>query len=172
MSVPKKEDYDIQKLEHLAIKLQGETGEKWIILYRCHYFMEKESCFLETGEISGLVKNGNSYYEMQDILYTSDILVTDFSSCMWDFALTGRPVIVLEKNIREYEKNDRGFFIPYERWPFIKCETFINIPEIIREFGQSDFSDRYAKHFEEMGSFEQGNACQNIIDRIFEGQKE
>lgn len=172
MSDTEKEDYDIQQLEHLTAMLQEYTSEQWVILYRCHYFLENESCFSETGEISDLVKNGNSYYEMQDLLYTSDILVTDFSSCMWDFALTGRPVIVLEQNIREYEKNDRGFFIPYERWPYIKCKSFSDIPNIIREFGQSDFSDRYAEHFEEMGSFEQGNACQNIIDRIFKGQKE
>lgn len=166
MSAPEKERYDIEILADIAGKLQDSTGESWVILYRCHYFRENDVI-----SSTNLVKNGNAYYEIQDLLYASDILVTDFSSCIWDFALTGRPIVVLEQRLKEYEKQDRGFFVPYEEWPYIKCQSLSELPAIIQQYGNQDFSMDYAKHFGEMGSFEQGNACQNIIDLI-EKQKE
>lgn len=166
MSAPEKERYDIEILADIAGKLQDSTGESWVILYRCHYFRENDVI-----SSTNLVKNGNAYYEIQDLLYASDILVTDFSSCIWDFALTGRPIVVLEQRLKEYEKQDRGFFVPYEEWPYIKCQSLSELPAIIQQYGNQDFSRDYAKHFGEMGSFEQGNACQNIIDLI-EKQKE
>lgn len=166
MSAPEKEKYDIAILADIAEKLQAATGESWSILYRCHYFRENDVI-----ASTDLVKNGNAYYEIQDLLYASDVLVTDFSSCIWDFALTGRPIVVLEQRLREYEEQDRGFFVPYEKWPYIKCQSLSKLPAVIQQYGSRDFSGDYAKHFGEMGSFEQGTACQNIIDLI-EKQKE
>lgn len=166
MSAPEKEIYDTGVLADIAAKLRDMTGESWCILYRCHYFRENDVI-----ASSDLVKNGNAYYEIQDLLYASDVLVTDFSSCIWDFALTGRPIVVLEPRLKEYERQDRGFFVSYEKWPYIKCQSLSELPDIIQQYGSRDFSEEYAAHFEEMGSFEQGKACQDIINLI-EQQKE
>lgn len=166
MSAPEREIYDMGILATIAAKLQDSTGEPWVILYRCHYFRENDVI-----SSTNLVKNGNVYYEIQDLLYASDVLVTDFSSCIWDFALTGRPIVVLEQRLKEYEEQDRGFFVPYEEWPYIRCQSLSELPAIVQQHYNQDFSVDYARHFREMGSFEQGNACQNIIDLI-EKQKE
>ena len=112
------------------------------------------------------IKDGNAYFEMQDLLYTSDLLVTDFSSCIWDFALTGRPIILLEQRLQEYEQMDRGFFVPYETWPYLKCHNMSELADTAAAHWDEDFSSAYAKHFDAMGSFEQGDACEKIMELL------
>ncbi len=165
MSAPDKDFYPIADLTDIATKLYETTGDKWVILYRCHYFHD------QVDTLSSLVMDGNAYYEMQHLLYATDVLVTDFSSCIWDFALTSRPIVVLQPRLEEYERYDRGFFVPYERWPYIKCQDINELPSIIHTYGSHDFTEDYAKHFREMGSFERGDACLQII-RWIEAHKE
>lgn len=159
MSAPDKENYDHHQLVEIAKELEKKTGSPWVILYRSHYFSE-----VEQKEDQELIKNGNAYYEMQDLLYSADVLVTDFSSCIWDFSLTGRPVVVMEYRLKEYETEDRGFFVPYEKWPYLKIQKISELTEAIPSSLNEDFSSIYQKHWEEMGSFETGTACQSILN--------
>lgn len=50
---------------------------------------------------------------IEDLLAVADVLVTDYSSCVHDFALTGRPVVHHVPDLAEYRR-ERGF---YRRWP-------------------------------------------------------
>ncbi len=73
MTAPEKEQYDLKYLSETIDRLEEATKNNWIVLYRSHYFRE------ETNEsLDERILDGNSYYEMQDLLYTSDLLVTDF----------------------------------------------------------------------------------------------
>lgn len=161
MSAPEKENYDQEQLVKTAERLREQTGHPWIVLYRSHYFREHADA-AEREQI----KDGNAYFEMQDLLYTSDLLVTDFSSCIWDFALTGRPIILLEQRLQEYEQMDRGFFVPYETWPYLKCHNMSELADTAAAHWDEDFSSAYAKHFDAMGSFERGDACEKIMELL------
>lgn len=166
MSAPEKENYDMAILSDVARQLQKNTGEPWLVLYRSHYFREDDNF-----EKQSFIADGNRYYEMQDLLYTADILVTDFSSCVWDFILTGRPIIVMENRLREYEKEDRGFFVPYQEWPFLKIETLSELTSVIVQYKDTDFTHAYMAHTKKMGSFETGTSCRQIINTIIRGAK-
>lgn len=164
MSAPEKESYDRRELAQVAEQLQNATGTPWIVLYRCHYLREE---IQDDG--AALLKDGNAYYEMQDLLYTADVLVTDFSSCIWDFSLTGRPIVVLESRLREYEAEDRGFFVPHDTWPYLRTAGIEQMTDVIIANLNKDFSSAYKIHWEEMGSFETGNACEQIVDTVIKG---
>ena len=166
MSAPEKEHYDRQTLIHVTEQLQESTGIPWVILYRCHYLREEIA-----DKDSSVLKDGNAYYEMQDLLYAANVLVTDFSSCIWDFSLTGRPIIVLENRLREYESEDRGFFVPYDAWPYLRVSGTKHLSDVIVANLDRDFSSVYKRHWEEMGSFETGDACEQIANTlILKGQ--
>ncbi|MDD7403597.1 MAG: CDP-glycerol glycerophosphotransferase family protein [Butyribacter sp.] len=165
-SAPEKEQYDRNVLQNVVEELHRKTKEDWVMLYRAHYYSEVDK---KTEQL--WLKDGNAYYEMQDLLYTADILVTDFSSCIWDFALTGRPIILMENRLAEYESEDRGFFVPYEFWPYIKIQDLSQLVDTILQYEAEDFSDRYAEHMQKMGSFETGSACEQVIDTIFRGEE-
>lgn len=164
LSSPEKERYDIDALCTTVDELRKRTGKNWVLLYRSHYFCEEH--FTQN---SDKIKDGNAYFEMQHLLYSSAVLVTDFSSCIWDFGLTGRPVILLENRLKEYEKEDRGFFIPYDKWPYLKVPDIKALTTAISENYQADFSHNYAAHYKELGSFESGTACEKITKILLEG---
>lgn len=161
MTAPEKEQYDRQQLAQIALDLEKSTKSPWYILYRTHYLREKGE-----QEDPDVIKDGNAYYEMQDLLYAADVLVTDFSSCIWDFSLTGRMIVVMENRLKEYEAEDRGFFVPYETWPYIKIQQLSDLIKVIPAHYKKDFSSVYKKHWKEMGSFETGTACETIIDLL------
>lgn len=167
MSAPEKEHYDREELIKVTKQLHERTGTPWVTLYRSHYLRDEEK-----NEESSLLLDGNAYYEMQDLLYAADVLVTDFSSCIWDFSFTGRPILMLENRLLEYEKEDRGFFVPQETWPYLKVGGIQDLVDVISTNIDKDFSSAYAKHWEEMGSFEMGNACNLIINTVIKGEKE
>lgn len=104
MTAPEKEQYDLRYLSETIDRLEEVTKNNWIVLYRSHYFRE------ETNEsLDERILDGNAYYEMQDLLYTSDLLVTDFSSCIWDFALTGAPGFLIGKPPERIRTNGPRF---------------------------------------------------------------
>lgn len=163
MTAPQKEKYDREVLVQVARELEEKTGEPWIILYRSHYLREEDKTE------QAFLKDGNAYYEMQDLLYAADVLVTDYSSCIWDFSLTKRPIFVMENRLAEYEKEDRGFFVPYQKWPYIKINQLEDLTTAVLNHRKDDFSSAYEKHWEEMGTFETGTACKSIINTVIKG---
>lgn len=82
------------------------------------------------------------------------------------FSLTGRPIILLEERLKEYEKEDRGFFVPYETWPYLRVGALDELVTVITAAVNKDYSSVYQKHRDEMGSFETGSACQQIINTV------
>ncbi len=141
---------------------QMETdGTAWAVLYRTHYFRTAP----EMPENSRML-NGNDHYDMQELLCAADILITDFSSSIWDFSLMGKPVFLLGRELREYEQNDRGFFITPDKWPYMRVDEVTEIPSLLSNIDMDELRDAYEEHFDYMGSFETGNACQQFMDLL------
>ncbi len=51
-----------------------------------------------------------SYPNVTDLLEVSDVLVTDYSSVMFDFAATGRPIVFFTPDLAHYSSDLRGFY--------------------------------------------------------------
>lgn len=60
------------------------------------------------------VKNVSSYPCVEELLVIADLLVSDYSSIFFDYALTGKPSIVYAPDLETYKTQERGF---YSDWP-------------------------------------------------------
>lgn len=137
--------------------LETLTGDSWICLARHHYFTSIAGSIFDSK-----ILDGNLYHEMQDLLCASDMLVTDFSSSIWDMGLQHKPVIVLQDTISKYEETDRGFFIAPEKWPYLQAKTIADIPSVYKNFNQNEYFRVLDIHYSEMGSHENGTACKQL----------
>ena len=54
--------------------------------------------------------NVSDYPDMADLLVISDFLITDYSSCAFDFALTCKPILFAGFDEQEYLANSRQFY--------------------------------------------------------------
>ena len=108
------------------------------------------------------------YPDMQELLCCADMLITDYSSSIWDFAILGKPCFLYTLDLEEYEKDDRGFFIPIDKWPGIVCASDEEFIKAVREMTTKKAKEIASKHLKYMGSYESGHACQAISDYIKE----
>ena len=60
------------------------------------------------------VTDVSAYPHVEDLMLASDVLVSDYSSIVYDYRLTGRPMIVHAPDLRWYRDVERGF---YGHWP-------------------------------------------------------
>lgn len=147
-------------LKKLAKLLQEKTDRDVVILLRKHRWDKN------TYDIHGIAIDASDYPDTQELLCCSDILITDYSSIIWDYALLGRPCFLFVPDKVEYEK-DQGVFTPMDKWPGILCH---NGEELLREMKELDpeRSRRIAEQYlEEAGSYENGHAAETLANYIY-----
>ena len=139
--------------------LEKKSGEKWKILYRSHYYENINN--IEKNDIIDV----SQYPDMQELLLISDILITDYSSSMWDFSLMKKPVFLFVEDLEKYNQ-EREFYTPIESWPYILTKNNEELWEKINSFNYEEYKKRLEEHHQKLGSCETGIASQSISDRI------
>ena len=152
------EDLDYRRL---CDTLSARFGGEWIVLLRQHYFVSQRREDLED-----VLMDVSGYEDMQELIGCADCLLSDYSSCMWDFLLTGNPVFVYAPDLQAYTAEDRSFFIPVEQWPYPVAQTPAELDETIRSFDAAAFAERAAAHRTVFGSYDRGQACEILTASI------
>mgnify|MGYP002509617466 CR=1 FL=1 len=150
------ENYPKPDFYKVESALSRRFGGKWCTLFRQHHFYEEEQ--------GGLSASG--YQDMQELLYTADVLITDYSSSIWDFSLMFKPVFLYCPDLQHY-KDERNFYIPIEKWPFILCESQQELVANIECFDKESYDADIREHHKILGNCETGFATQKICDKIY-----
>ena len=104
-------------------------------------------------------------YETYDILNMADVLITDYSSVFFDFANTGRKIIIFNYDEEDY-MSYRGTYIPLEELPFPKVQTVedlihhLNSP---KDYTDDEFREKFCR-------YDRLDAAENIVRKIFYGE--
>ncbi|MDU3564848.1 MAG: CDP-glycerol glycerophosphotransferase family protein, partial [Veillonella sp.] len=150
--------YDID-FPALKQNLEARFGGQWKILYRGHYYLENDS------NIPDYVINVSSHDDMQEVLLVADVLVTDYSSSVWDFGLLERPCFLYTPDKVEYEAVT-NYCTPLEEWPYPFALTNEALGLLIKEYDKETYLERLHAHQERLGTFEKGQACPIVADFI------
>jgi CDP-glycerol glycerophosphotransferase len=147
-------------------------GEDTVLLLRMHVLVSSGLRIPE--ELRGRVLNASAYPEIQDLYLASDVLITDYSSVFFDFALLRRPIVFFAYDLENYRDNLRGFYLDYERelpGPIVTDEDQLwsalgdALHGELQEAGPSDeFIARFAPH-------DDGESAGRVVDEIFGGGK-
>ena len=137
----------------------------WIVLVKLHPHLISESSKLIVGEN---VIDVTKYDDIQELLSISDILISDYSSLMFDFALTNKPCFLYIPDLDRYIINDRGLYFDVKELPFIIAKNNDELYEGIANFDSEIYRRRISNFSKEIGSFEDGNACRRLADKLEE----
>ena len=100
---------------HLDIpQFLKEIPENVVLLVRLHPFVERVFQDDIDSEYKGRVYNVSGYRELNELLALSDILVTDYSSIFFDYAVFKRPMFFYADDIDDFIKNGRGLYMDYK----------------------------------------------------------
>lgn len=106
------------------------------------------------------------YHDMQNLLCVSDMLITDYSSSMFDFTMLLRPCILFATDAELY---DRGFYYNLKEMPYPLARDQKELIDSIKEFDEETYRMRLLEFFnEEVGLFENGKASKAIAEWIKE----
>lgn len=116
------------------------------------------------------VVDASDYPDVQDLLLVADILITDYSTLMCDFANTGRPMLFYTYDLTNYRDVLRGFYFDFETevpGPLITDEADL-LPAIIdSERIRRDYDDRYRAFAERFCPWDDGQAGLRVVDAVF-----
>ena len=103
------------------------------------------------------------YHDMQELLCISDMLITDYSSSMFDYTILRRPCLLYATDVEMY---DRGFYFDLDNdLPYPLARTEQELIDIIDTFSQEEYEKGIDKFFSErVGSIENGNACKALTE--------
>lgn len=131
-------------------------GGEWSVFVRLHPNVAQlsESLFAYDGAD---IVNATMYPDMQELLCGSDILITDYSSSMFDFALSGKPCFRFALDLEEYMK-DRNFYFNFDEIPFPYARTNTELSDIIKNFDEGIYSENRNRFYDSIKLCEDGKA--------------
>ena len=132
-------------------------GKDFIFLYRGHLLggnVEAED-----------VMDVSLYPDMQELLCAVDVLITDYSSSMWDFSFAGKPGFLYVPDIDEY-RAERGLHTDVETWPFSCARTESELLQKIDAWTPSLQVEKKKAHHNLFESYENGHASEKICQLI------
>ena len=157
---------DIYKLEwdDVLTVLKEKTNNDYIVLLKLHpnFYKHKEIDLKKYTTERIIEVSSNS--DMQELLIISDILVTDYSSCMFEFSLLKKPCFLFAKDADSYE---RGTYFKLEDLPYPLARTTDELLENMLHYNnnRNDYYSRVDTFLEnKIGNYENGNACEHLLD--------
>ncbi|MEA2042933.1 MAG: CDP-glycerol glycerophosphotransferase family protein [Bacteroidota bacterium] len=110
-------------------------------------------------------------HDLHDLLFHTDVLISDYSSAVNDFILTNRPIIYYNYDLEDYERTCRGFYYDYNRifpGPFAQSEdellaTVQNIEKIHKQVG---IQSGYRKQKDFFYDHADGNSSARFLNYI------
>lgn len=154
------EDIDYDKIKETLSK---KFGGNWSIIVRFH---ERERKAHPNYCEENNVIDGTLYPDMQELLSIVDIGVTDYSSWICDFVLTGRPGFIYGKDINSYKTGERGFYYPLSETPFPVAKTVNQLIKNIENFDLEKYKNKTEKFLQLRGCIEDGNATKRVVELI------
>lgn len=149
--------------ERLAGNLSARFGGQWKILYRRHYFVSGEG-----NQWPACVRDVSDADDMNELLAVCDVLISDYSSCLWDFSLTKRPAFIYASDLEAYRKDDRGFAYPLEKWPFAMAKDNDELEKCVLAFDEAEYAQRIEAHHADAGAYDDGHAAERAADCLAE----
>ena len=91
----------------------------------------------------------------------ADLLMTDYSSSMWDFALTGKPCLLYAPDLGDYD-TERGFYTNPETWPGLLCQTEAELLGKIASYDEPTYREKIRTYLADCRNFDDGRATERV----------
>lgn len=146
-----------------SVSFASKFDRDTVFLFRGHYFSES------TNQHSFFV-DVSSYNDVNDLYLISDILITDYSSVFFDYALLNRPILFFMYDREHYENENRGFYIDVDSQlpgPIYESldSIILGIKNAPVHICQKEFNNKY-------NPYEYGTSARRVVDGFIADEEE
>ena len=156
--------YPFDKLDMDALYKYCESTDS-VMLFKMHPFVTEAVPIPDT--YRDRMQDLTDYPDINDLFYVTDLLITDYSSNIYEFSLMKKPMLFYAYDIDEYSK-ERGFHRDYRKnVPGKIAETF---EDMINALENNDFEyEKVEEYISNNFDHIDDHACDRIIDWIIRG---
>lgn len=146
-------------------KLHEVCGDKYVVLFRMHHFISEKVPIPE--QYRDRLLDFASFPDTNDLLHVTDVLVTDYSSVIYEYTLLDKPILFYAYDKDTYSVV-RGFHRDYDSVaPGKICTTF---DELLKALQDEDFDlSKIAQFRKENFDFVDTNSADRVIDWLVVG---
>lgn len=137
-------------------------GDDYVILYRGH----ANSVFSDRSLPSAGVIDVSLHPDVNDLISASDMLLTDYSSIMFDYVVTGKPIAFIAPDLEQYRDETRGFYFDFESMaPGLILRDGPSAVRWIKGATKASYehSEKYARFVEKFAPLDDGRAVQRLV---------
>jgi len=140
-------------------------GEDHVLLLRLHFLVAAQ-----LGPQGPCVRDVSDHEDVRELYLAADVLVTDYSSLMFDFAITGKPIVYYVYDLEFYRDQLRGFYFDFEaEAPGPLCRTTDEVLCALEDLDavRHSCAERYERFGRRYNHLDDGQASRRVVDRLF-----
>lgn len=156
--------------ERLRRALTEKFGGDWHILVRLHPNMQIRMSPVRLD----CVQDVTDYADIYELLCFADLLITDYSSTMFEMAVARKPVVLYATDIEEYKK-DRNFYFSLDSLPFPIAQSNEELERVIWNYNRDESVAAADAFLKKLDVHETGHASElvaDVIERVIRGEKQ
>ena len=143
--------------------LSDRFGGEWLVLAKLHPGMAARAEELKLDPRN--VRNVSMYPDIQELYLLADAMLTDYSSVMFDFMVTGKPCFLYVNDLSEY-KGDRNFYYDIEKLPYPAAENNEELQKAVKAYDPAVQKAAIDRFYSEFGIEETGHAAERAAEFI------
>jgi CDP-glycerol glycerophosphotransferase len=146
-------------------------GPEFVLLARLHYFHEADPVLRDLHR-QGRLRDVAAHPSIEELCLAADVLVTDYSSLMFDYAVLDRPIVIHAPDWETYRSIRGTYFDLMTEGPGLVTRTEAQLAAALRSRAAWDeASSRSRAAFRErFCSLEDGHAAERVVRRVWLGE--
>lgn len=143
--------------------LSKRWGGEWVLLLRLHPSIRNE---VQIEELGDSVINVSMYEDGEELASACDVMITDYSSIMFEPAFVGKPVFLFAPDREDYIDEEYDLLIDYDSLPFPIAESNEELMHLIQSFDAAIYEKKVVDFMEIYGVNEDGHASERAAEFV------
>lgn len=147
-------DYD-----RVLAALNAKWGGNWRIIVRLHPNIQTKKDMIP---FTDTVLDGSAYPDISTEIIASDLMITDYSSCMFDAMNIRKKVIIYAEDLEAY-LTDRGLYFSFDDLPFPFADSSEKLIKAILEYCEEDYRYNVERFVAQYPIFDDGHSSERVV---------
>ena len=149
-------------------KMKEHFCSEWVLLAKYHYMVKDNKDY---SEYDGFVMPMKAESDIAELYLISDILITDYSSVMFDYSILGKPMFFYVFDYESYKNELRGFYFDLAECapgPLVNdtASLIAAIDGVVNGNESEKYKPAYDEFVKRFNPFDNGSASEKIADII------
>ena len=145
-------------------KAKEKLSDEYIFIVKYHYLVSDK---IDWTPYKGFVYTFDETKDIAWLYLVSDMLITDYSSVMFDYSILNRPMLFFAYDLEDYKENLRGFYFDFVNdIPGPISRDTDQLIKDIKEYNEDSWKEKYKNYHDKFNGIDDGHASQKVIDVI------